>query len=91
MGVDIPGPEPSVRVSTNNIGKNVFTVSLFCPTHEAVKIEQQVTEVFMRYWYEANEKAKNKDKDREKKEPKVKKVEKNPNTAIDIRKNETIS
>ncbi|MCX4026817.1 mechanosensitive ion channel family protein [Endozoicomonas sp. SM1973] len=91
MGVDIPGPEPSVRVSTNSVAKNVFSVSFFCPTHEAVKVEQQVIEAFMRYWYEANEKAKDRDKDKDKKESKAKKVEKTTNTAIDIKKSETVT
>jgi small-conductance mechanosensitive channel len=51
LGVDIVGPEASVRVQTNSIGKNVFTVSIFCPTEEAVNIEQKLTEDFMRHWY----------------------------------------
>ncbi|WP_163836276.1 mechanosensitive ion channel family protein [Spartinivicinus ruber] len=86
MGVNIPGPEPSVRVTTNNVGKNVFSVSFFCPTQEAVKVEQQVIEAFMHHWYEANENLREKDK----KEKKYKKVEDADNTAIDIRKEETV-
>lgn len=59
MGVSLPGPEPSVRVTTTNIGANMFTVTIFCPTSEAVNIEQQITEDFMGYWYMALENSRN--------------------------------
>ena len=52
LDIKIAGPEPTVRVQTTIEGYNVFTVSLFCPTHEAAEIEQKVTEDFMRIWYE---------------------------------------
>lgn len=51
MGVSITGPEASVRITTNNLGKNVFTVTVFCPTKDAVGIEQQLTEDFLDFWY----------------------------------------
>lgn len=52
LDINISGPEPRVRITTTQDGYNVFTVSLFCPTDEAVVIEQKVTEDFMRIWYE---------------------------------------
>lgn len=52
LDIKIAGPEPTVRVQTTIEGYNVFTVSLFCPTHEAAEIEQKVTEDFMRIWFE---------------------------------------
>ncbi|MBJ7538773.1 mechanosensitive ion channel family protein [Marinomonas transparens] len=52
LDIKISGPEPRVRITTTPEGFNVFTVSLFCPTEEAVEIEQKVTEDFMRFWYE---------------------------------------
>ncbi|MCV2401899.1 mechanosensitive ion channel family protein [Marinomonas sp. C2222] len=52
LDIDISGPEPKVRITTTPEGFNIFTVSLFCPTEEAVQIEQKVTEDFMRFWYE---------------------------------------
>ncbi|RBP80091.1 mechanosensitive ion channel family protein [Marinomonas rhizomae] len=52
LDIKISGPEPRVRITTTAEGYNVFTVSLFCPTDEAVEIEQKVTEDFMRFWYE---------------------------------------
>ncbi|WP_421856051.1 mechanosensitive ion channel family protein [Marinomonas sp.] len=52
LDIKISGPEPRVRITTTPEGFNVFTVSLFCPTEEAVEIEQKVTEDFMTFWYE---------------------------------------
>lgn len=51
LGVELPGPEASVRVTTTSLGKNQFTVSIFCATKEAATIEQKLTEDFMSYWY----------------------------------------
>ncbi|MEL0636564.1 MULTISPECIES: mechanosensitive ion channel family protein [Marinomonas] len=52
LDIKISGPEPRVRITTSPEGYNVFTVSLFCPTEEAMVIEQKVTEDFMNFWYE---------------------------------------
>ena len=52
LDIKISGPEPSVRITTTPEGYNVFTVSLFCPTEEALEIEQKVTEDFMGFWFE---------------------------------------
>ena len=52
LDIKISGPEPRVRITTTPEGFNVFTVSLFCPTEEAVEIEQKVSEDFMAFWYE---------------------------------------
>ena len=52
LEIKIAGPEPQVRITTSAEGYNVFTVSLFCPTEEAMLIEQKVTEDFMQFWYE---------------------------------------
>ena len=51
LGVSLVGPEASVRITTTELGKNQFTVSIFCPTQEAVSIEQKLTEDFMNFWY----------------------------------------
>lgn len=52
LDIRISGPEPRVRITTTPEGFNVFTISLFCPTEEAMDIEQKVTEDFMTFWYE---------------------------------------
>jgi small-conductance mechanosensitive channel len=51
LGISLAGPEASVRVTTTNLGKNEFTITLFCPTNEAVGIEQRLIEDFMGLWY----------------------------------------
>ncbi len=52
VGVELIPPEPTVRISTTELGKNMMTITLFCPTKEAVELEQQLTSDFMLYWYE---------------------------------------
>ncbi|WP_286234477.1 mechanosensitive ion channel family protein [Thalassotalea sediminis] len=46
LEIKIPGPAPSVKMSTTDIGKVKISFTLFCPTHEAIKIEQQLTRDF---------------------------------------------
>ncbi|SBS29742.1 Mechanosensitive ion channel [Marinomonas spartinae] len=52
LDIKISGPEPRVRITTSHEGHTQFTISLFCPTNEAMDIEQKVTEDFMHFWYE---------------------------------------
>ncbi|MGI0116492.1 mechanosensitive ion channel family protein [Zooshikella sp. RANM57] len=58
LGVDLPGPEASVRITTTTLGKNEFSISIFCSTKEATTIEQKLTADFMRYWYSEVERLK---------------------------------
>lgn len=51
LGITLAGPAASVRIITTNLGKNEFAVTLFCPTQEAVGIEQRLIEDFMGAWY----------------------------------------
>ncbi len=51
-GIDVPSPDPKVYVTTNELAKSVFTVIIFCPTKEAVELEQDVTRDFMEFFYE---------------------------------------
>lgn len=51
FGVNIGGSEPSVRITTSNLGKNQFEITVYCPTNQAKAIEQKLTEDFMKYWY----------------------------------------
>ncbi len=51
-GIDIPDAEPKIHIhTTNDTAKNVLTITLFCPTQQAVSIEQQVTEDLMNYYH----------------------------------------
>ncbi len=46
-GIDIPCPDPQIHYSTNNEGRRIITVTLFCPTNEAVVIEQKtIADIF---------------------------------------------
>ena len=58
LGIQLSGPEAYVRVTTTNLGKNQLTITVFCPTQEAVNIEQKLTEDFMVFWYTELEKLK---------------------------------
>lgn len=48
-GVDIPDPEPRVRLTTTDAGRYVFTATVFCPTKEAIAIEQRIVEDFLAF------------------------------------------
>jgi small-conductance mechanosensitive channel len=50
-GIDIAGPEPRIRITTTDLGKNAFTVIVFCPAKEAWDLEQKVTDDFMRFYH----------------------------------------
>jgi len=47
LGVDIAGPEPSVLVTTSELGNPRFTVRLFAPTEQAPALERQITSDFL--------------------------------------------
>mgnify|MGYP003870965907 CR=1 FL=1 len=51
LGIELAGPEAEVRISTSNIGKNIITISIFCPTEQAVRIEQKLTDDVLNHWY----------------------------------------
>ncbi|MDH5552976.1 MAG: mechanosensitive ion channel family protein, partial [Nitrosomonas sp.] len=42
-GVDFPGAEPRIIISTNEYAKHIITVIVFCPTEKATELEQQIT------------------------------------------------
>lgn len=49
LGVDLPGEEPYIRITTTNSGDFNFTIILFCPTEQAVSLEQKITQDFMEF------------------------------------------
>ncbi|MGV6807736.1 MAG: mechanosensitive ion channel family protein [bacterium] len=53
LGIDLAGPEVDARLSTTDLGKSRFTVTIFCPTAEALNIEQKVIGDFLDYWQAA--------------------------------------
>lgn len=65
LGVSLPGPDVNVRISSTNLGKNMFTVTIFCPTEDAMDIEQSITEEVFDYWYKEIDRKKGKAKEHE--------------------------
>ncbi|ASP37552.1 mechanosensitive ion channel protein MscS [Bacterioplanes sanyensis] len=61
MGVTLSGPDVSVSVSTTDLGKNKFKITIFCPTPEAAIIEEKLTDEVLDYWYKELEKSNNRD------------------------------
>lgn len=53
LDIKMSGPQPSVTVGTTEIGKIKITISVFCPTKQAHKIEQLLVEDLMVLWAEA--------------------------------------
>lgn len=52
LGVDLPGEEPYIRITTTHLGHLDFTIILFCPTEQAVSLEQRISADFMAYYYD---------------------------------------
>ncbi|MGF1684666.1 mechanosensitive ion channel family protein [Photobacterium minamisatsumaniensis] len=51
-GVDLPGSEPHVTVTTTATGEQVVHVMLFCPTELASHLEQLIRQDFMQTYHE---------------------------------------
>jgi len=50
LDITIPGPEPTVKISTTDIGKIKVSFELFCPTKEAIAIEQKLIADLFNLW-----------------------------------------
>ncbi len=55
LDVTIAGPAPSAMVSTTENGRNRMYITIFCPSDQALEIEQKITRDFMQLWYAAQE------------------------------------
>lgn len=62
LGVAILGPSADIRIGTSHLGKDEVVITLFCPTSQALELEQQMTEHFMTLWHEKLAAVKDKDK-----------------------------
>jgi small-conductance mechanosensitive channel len=51
MDMVLPGPDPSIHVSTSDIGDTRTVFTIFCPTEQALEIEQKLTADFMQLWF----------------------------------------
>lgn len=52
-GVDLPGPEPHIHVSSGATGEQVVHFIIFCPTEQASHIEQEIRRDFMESYAQA--------------------------------------
>lgn len=51
LGIALSVSGANVRIATNETARNVFIITVFCPTQEATRIEEEITEDFLDYWY----------------------------------------
>ena len=51
LDINIAGPEPHIQVATSDIGETQVFFTIFCPTENAMEIEQKLTADFMRLWF----------------------------------------
>ena len=61
FGIRLSDPKVNVKVTTSNLGKDQFIISIFCPTKEAANLEQKLTEDFMGFWHAALDRISDKD------------------------------
>jgi len=52
LEVNIAGPEAHIQVATSEIGDTQVLFTIFCPTEQALEIEQKLTQDFMQLWFE---------------------------------------
>ena len=46
-GVDLPGPEPHIHITSATTGEQIVHFMIFCPTDRASQLEQQIRQEFM--------------------------------------------
>ncbi|OIN23848.1 mechanosensitive ion channel family protein [Vibrio barjaei] len=52
-GVDLPGSEPHVHISSGATGEQIVHVMIFCPTELATHLEQEIRADFMNIYHQA--------------------------------------
>ncbi|WP_051201912.1 mechanosensitive ion channel family protein [Ferrimonas senticii] len=52
-GVDLPGPDPHIHISSRDTGEQILHVMLFCPTEQANHLEQLIRADFMQIYGDA--------------------------------------
>lgn len=50
-GVDLPGSEPHVHISSGDTGEQIIHIMLFCPTELALHLEQEIRADFMEMYH----------------------------------------
>lgn len=56
MQVTIDGPVPQIEVGTTELGYSKVEFTIFCPTAQAIEIEQKLTADFMQFFLEEHDK-----------------------------------
>jgi len=51
-GVDLPGAEPHIHITSGSTGEQIVHFMLFCPTDKATHLEQEIRADFMHLYYE---------------------------------------
>ncbi|MCJ2376361.1 mechanosensitive ion channel family protein [Vibrio sp. ZSDZ34] len=51
-GVDLPGSEPHIHISSGATGEQIVHVMIFCPTELAVHLEQEIRSDFMAMYHD---------------------------------------
>jgi small-conductance mechanosensitive channel len=55
LDVKIAGPDPHISISTSEVGDSQMNIAIFCPTEQAIEIEQKLFKDFMTLWFAAKE------------------------------------
>ena len=55
LDVKISGPDPHISISTSDVGDSQMNIAIFCPTEQAIEIEQKLFKDFMTLWFAAKE------------------------------------
>lgn len=53
LDIKIAGPNPHIQIATSELGDTQVFFTIFCPTENAMEIEQKLTADFMRLWFKA--------------------------------------
>ncbi len=51
LDINITGPDPHIQVATSELGDTQVFFTIFCPTEQAMEIEQKLTADFMKLWF----------------------------------------
>lgn len=56
LDVKISGPAPTMFISSTKEGKDQASFTIFCPSEQALEIEQKITRDFMQLWHRERQK-----------------------------------
>lgn len=51
LDIKIAGPKPHIQIATSELGDTQVFFTIFCPTENAMEIEQKLTADFMHLWF----------------------------------------